>query len=478
MTAVACCAEPTASANGRELARKYCASCHLFPEPELLDKATWKNGALPLMRSRLGLDQLEFANSPQKLVLEEWTAICHYYIEAAPEKAIPQPPREKIQMGLRQFEVVNPGYRPGKRYVTMLSVDEAAHQIYVGNAETKTLDTLDSAGHLLASLPVDSPPVALTKGRDGWLCTLIGRVPPHDERLGKIVLLDRSAAQFTQKAVLLSELTRPTHCVPMDVDGDGREDLVVSAFGNILGNFSWYQNLGHGRYEQRIILDRPGAIRCELHDFDGDGRRDIAVLMAQGREGLFVLFNEGNGTFSELPAIEQPPVWGYAGFQLADFDGDGQLDLLTGNGDNGEYPSCLKAYHGVRLYLNRGREGFKQVFFYPINGAFCVVARDFDRDGDLDIACAAYFPDYVGSPEESFVYLENLGGFRFRPFSFPEAHLGRWLVMAAGDIDGDGYEEIVLGAANRTPYGAPKELYARWEREGPSILILKNRGRR
>jgi hypothetical protein len=50
--------------------------------------------------------------------------------------------------------------------------------------------------------------------------------------------------------------------------------------------------------------------------------------------------------------------------------------------------------------------------------------------------------------------------------------------MAAGDIDGDGYDDIVLGAANRTPYGVPKELNARWEKEGPSILILKNRGRR
>jgi hypothetical protein len=254
--------------------------------------------------------------------------------------------------------------------------------------------------------------------------------------------------------------------------------LVVSAYGNILGNFSWYRQLGPGRYEQHVILDRPGAIRCELRDFDGDGRRDVAVLMAQGKEAFEVLFNEGGGKFSELPALEQHPAWGYAGFQLADFDADEQLDLVTANGDNGEYPSCLKAYHGVRLYLNRGRAGFKQVFFYPQNGAFCVVTRDFDRDGDLDIASAAYFPDYVRSPEESFVYLENLGGFRFRPFSFPAAQLGRWLVMTAGDVDGDGDEDLVLGAANRTPYGVPKELSARWEKEGPSILILKNRGRR
>src|SRR5207237_8293087 len=140
--------------------------------------------------------------------------------------------------------------------------------------------------------------------------------------------------------------------------------------------------------------------------------------------------------------------WGYAGFQLADFDGDGQLDLLTVNGDNGEYPSCLRAYHGVRIYLNRRREGFKQVFFYPINGAFCVEAKDFDHDGDLDIACAAYFPDYAGSPEESFVYFQDTGGLQFRRFSFPEARRGRWLVLGAGGGHGGGCVTMALGAAS------------------------------
>ena len=471
-------AESESYPSGRDLAQKYCTACHVFPEQTLLDKATWKNAALPLMRTRLGIDQFDAVNPQQKIALNEWDSICKYYLDAAPEKAIPQPPREKIQMGLKQFEVVNPGYRPGKRYVTMLSIDEASHQIYVGNADTKTLDTLDADGHLLASLPVESPPVALIKGSSGWICTLIGRVPPHDQKLGKVILLEKSGAQFTQKATLLSDLARPSDCVPMDVNGDGREDLIVSAFGNILGSFSWYENLGGGRYAERVLLDRPGALRCELRDFDGDGRKDLAVLMAQGREGFNVLFNEGGGRFSALEAIQQPPTWGYAGFQLADFDGDGHIDLVTANGDNGEYPSCLKGYHGVRVYLNRGQAGFKESFFYPINGAFCVGVRDFDHDGDLDIACAAYFPDYAGSPEESFVFLENLGGLRFRPYSFPEAPMGRWLVMATGDIDGDGFADIVLGAANRTPYGVPKELNARWEREGPSILILKNRGPR
>src|SRR3954462_3588527 len=41
--------------SGETLARIYCASCHLFPEPDLLDKKTWNEQALPRMSIRLGL---------------------------------------------------------------------------------------------------------------------------------------------------------------------------------------------------------------------------------------------------------------------------------------------------------------------------------------------------------------------------------------------------------------------------------------
>ncbi len=39
------------------------------------------------------------------------------------------------------------------------------------------------------------------------------------------------------------------------------------------------------------------------------------------------------------------------------------------------------------------------------------MARDFDGDGDLDLAVIAFFADYPKQPEEGFVYLENTGNF-------------------------------------------------------------------
>src|SRR5687767_2088953 len=60
----------TANLTGQQLAQGYCGSCHLFPEPNLLDKQTWKNGVLPNMALRLGLD-LNGANPYAGMHFEE-----------------------------------------------------------------------------------------------------------------------------------------------------------------------------------------------------------------------------------------------------------------------------------------------------------------------------------------------------------------------------------------------------------------------
>ena len=71
--------------------------------------------------------------------------------------------------------------------------------------------------------------------------------------------------------------------------------------------------------------------------------------------------------------------------------------------------------------------------------------RDYDNDGDLDIAVISFFADYARQPEEGFVYLENKGNFKFQPYTISETSKGRWLTMDAGDLDGDGRVDIVLG---------------------------------
>ena len=147
-------------------------------------------------------------------------------------------------------------------------------------------------------------------------------------------------------------------------------------------------------------------------------------------------------------------------------------------GENADYSIILKPYHGVYIFLNDGKNNFKQQYFYPINGCYKAIAKDFDGDGDLDIASIAFFADYVHQPEEGFVYLKNDSklpagkeGFTFQPYSLAAAKMGRWLTMDAGDWDGDGKIDLILGNFSIAP--AMIKSSVDWTKQ-PPFLFLKN----
>jgi len=187
--------------------------------------------------------------------------------------------------------------------------------------------------------------------------------------------------------------------------------------------------------------------------------------------------NNGANEFESTTVFETGPSYGHTYFELQDFNADGQMDIMTVNGDNVDSDpyNTLKNYHGVRIYLNRGELRFEEAYFYPMYGAFGAKAADFDNDGDLDIAAVSFFPDFAVERRESFVLLQNDGEMNFTAHTNPDLIFGRWMTMDVGDMDGDDDIDIVLGGAY-IPTGmfAYMDTYRTLAESAPSILVLKN----
>jgi len=272
---------------------------------------------------------------------------------------------------------------------------------------------------------------------------------------------------------LFDSLQRPVQITASDFNGDGKTDYLICEFGLLTGALSWMENLGNDRYTRHVLRPLPGAVKAYISDYNHNGLPDIWALFAQGDESVILFTNKGHGRFSQEQVLRFPPSYGSSYFELADFNKDGYPDIIYTCGDNADYSPILKPYHGVYIFINDKTNHFIQKFFYPVNGCYKAVARDFDGDGDLDIALISFFADYTHQPEEGFVYLKNTGELNFLPSTLPGAEMGRWLTMDAGDIDGDGRIDIILG--NFSIRDAINKPANDWKK-GPPFIVLKNMG--
>ena len=205
------------------------------------------------------------------------------------------------------------------------------------------------------------------------------------------------AGTFTETPVS-SVVLAPAHVTPSDVDLDGDMDLLVAEMGQIrpsnekIGTVTLLENRGDETFEHRALLD--GVARVT----------DI---------------------------------------QPGDFDDDG--DILYTNGDAFDYiPSLPRPWHGAQWLENRGGLDFVCHRLADFPGAYSAKAADADNDGDLDVFVVSMFADWSDPEAASIAWLENNGNqeFTLRTIDSTPTHL---LVLDAGDLDGDGWMDVVTG---------------------------------
>lgn len=473
---------------GQKLAVKYCQSCHLLPDPSLLDAKTWEDGALPAMGPMLGIFKHLYQNYPNGkkdpnldsnfypskplLTHEEWQSIIDYYIAVSPDSLL-QPAQIAAEKGLPGFQVVPTRFKVASPTSSYVKIDTVNHQLLLADLFTQYLYRFNSDLNLKDSVNTKGAVVDIEHRNNELLLCNIGEINPNNKKLGtaNFINVTKDGAFTADTTALLTRLARPVQISPADFNKDGITDYLVCEFGFMQGSLSLYRGDKNGSFTKQLLRNFPGAEKAYIQDYNKDGLPDIWVLFAQGDEGVFLFTNKGNGKFEQQQVLRFPSVYGSTFFELVDFNKDGYIDIVYTCGDNADYSQVLKPYHGIYIFLNNGKNNFKQQYFYHMNGCYKALARDYDNDGDLDIAAISFFADYAKNEDEGFLYLENIGNNSFKPHALPEARAGRWLTMDAGDLDGDGKIDLVLGNFSYGPVMMQPKVD--WVK-GASFLLLKN----
>jgi hypothetical protein len=219
-----------------------------------------------------------------------------------------------------------------------------------------------------------------------------------------------------------------------DFNGDGILDFAISndihpngTVGILLGN-------GDGSFhadQSYATGSNPASIA--LGDFNGDGHPDLAVGCEEGT--LSVLLGNGDGTFQDAQGYDGGRSRGGAySVAVADFNGDGSPDLAIANHFFGGTVSVL---------LGKSDGTFKDAQSYlvgagPFSGPHSVAVADFDGDGHLDLAVVATdgtLSVLLGNGDGTFQDAQI--------FDTHSGMTGAWSGVT-GDFNGDGFPDVAV----------------------------------
>ncbi|MGB3145280.1 MAG: VCBS repeat-containing protein, partial [Maribacter sp.] len=358
-----------------------------------------------------------------------------------------------------ELEKINEKYPAGG--IVNLSFDKSNHKLLIGDYYGQ----LHEWNNPKVKWSIKSPLISSIQNAKDLYITGIGIMTPSEVSAGAIYRAD------TDKITpIVKDLHRPVYVEINDLNENGNKEIIICEFGHLTGELSIHVEQGK-ILNKKTLLALPGSICVEIIDMNGDGRKDIVALFSQGREGIYIFYQKENFEFSMEHSIKMGPEYGSSWFSIIDFNKDGYNDIVLTNGDNADYSKFLKPYHGIRLFINDGKNNFQEKWFYPINGATKVLVEDFDLDGDLDFAVSSFFPDALNHPEKGFIYLENINSseFVFNTQVSEMAKNGKWLVMEKGDFDQDGDVDIMLGNFNKIKSNAFKTL------KNYDLLYLENK---
>ena len=262
-----------------------------------------------------------------------------------------------------------------------------------------------------------------------------------------------------------------------DVNGDGYSDVIVGAYRYDNGQtnegaaFVYYGSADIIRLTPTATLEsnqadaEMGWSVASAGDVNGDGFSDVIVGVryydngTQDEGGAFVYHGNANGLNTTPAAILESNLFvGHMGESVAsagDVNGDGYSDVIVGaqyydNGETDEGAAFI--YHGSASGINTTAvttiEGGQA---YANLGVSVASAGDVNGDGYSDVIVGAFRFDNAESDEgAAFIFYGSANGINAATADTLEenqigAYMG-WSVASAGDVNGDGYSDVIVGA--------------------------------